>query len=263
MKVRFKLQAYMADNNANSKSFQRLRMRLINTELLRRRSANPKAPLSTNVWELDDGAIVGVDDLDEADVTKVFAVGLSVQTWRFLHSPVILNTVSLLDRDNRLGGVFARMTLKHISPQVVIDERFFLQAVLKLKTAYGSNSSRAKVLRAALNAYWDALHAVHTRSRFLSLSAALELAVNADRPKGKELGGRELIRFVAEGVDGFDRPEVHRLRKLNNTLKHARALHTYRGDVVNVGREAGQMKRLTDHLLAKRFSFELPPTYGK
>ena len=261
--VRFKLQAYMADNNANSRSFQRLRMRLINTDLLRRRSANPKAPLSTNVWELADGAVVGLNDLDDADVSKVFAIGLSVQTWRFLHSPVILNTVSLLDRDQPPGGVFGRVSLKHISPQVVIDERFFMQAVLKLKTAYGSNSSRAKVLRAALNAYWDALHAVHTRSRFLSLSAALELAVNADSPKGKELDGRDLVRFVAESVEGFDRSEIRRLRGLNNTLKHARALRTYRGDVVNVGWEAGQMKRLTDHLLAKSFSFELPPTYEK
>jgi hypothetical protein len=256
-RVEYKLQAYMADNDAGAGGFTRIRLRLVNAHRLSRRRANPKAPQSTYVWALDDRTIVGLPDLDSHQAAKVFAIALSVQSRRVLHSPVILNTVTVPEYSRR--GPSLRASPMLISPRYTVDERFFVEAATALKAVWGMSGDWGRLMRAAINAYWDALHAVQTRSRFLSLYAALELLVNA-LPK-EEKGGR--FDKKAAGLAGASPAEIQPLRDLNNRLKHAKALRTFGGETMSVGGESRDLKGLVDQCIATRCSFSLPTTHSR
>ena len=56
MKVSYKLQAYMADNDAHDTGSTRMKLRLVKTRhRLSRRATNTTARQSTNLWTLHDG----------------------------------------------------------------------------------------------------------------------------------------------------------------------------------------------------------------
>ena len=254
--VRYKLQAYMADNDVGKRSFQTVRLRLANARVLSRRRANRGAPLSTYLWSLEDAAVIGLRDLDERDAAKIFAIGLSVQSWRFLHSPVILSTVAALDYDP--GTDVGRVSIKLTSPTVVLDEQLFLQAAQGLKAAWMIPGSRGDILREAINSYWDALHAVLRRSRILSLWAALEKAVNDD---GKSRPGGSFDRHAATAT-GWEEADIKRLRDLTRWLKHSNVVaKPPPGITDDMDRDASKVKQLADRAIASRLNFPLSTVY--
>lgn len=256
--VEFRLQAFMVDNDPG---YTKARLRLVNAGHLRRASVERRAPQPTYVWTLDDASIIGYPDIGEREAAKVFSIALSVQSWRFLHSPVILRRVSSLRI--KPSPQVSSPTIGMTSPLVRVDERSFIQAARELKKVLAMRGTRGKIMRAALNAYWDALFSARTRSRFLSLWAAFELALNADRPSGKELSGGDLDMAAAR-ITTLGPQDIQALRKLNNRLKHARSLRTYGAESAPfVGRESGTLKRLVDQSFAARLGFSLSPTYDQ
>lgn len=256
--AKFELQAFMTDNDAGERSGTEVPLELVDARVMHCVPADQPAPQSTYDWTLDDATVIGVPDIDHRDAAKVFAIALSMQAWRVLHSPVILSTVSLLHtvRRGRLfaGGVGTKLT----SRVVTVDEGSFVEAAQALKRVWTMEGERGKIMREALNSYWDALHSVRTRSRFLSFWAAFERAVNDD---GKR---RDSTRFDdhAASATSFNSGEIGRLRGLTRLLKHADALG--RADTTlpqHMGPDSAKLKRLVDRSLAARLGFSLSAIY--
>lgn len=257
-RVEYKLQAYMADNDVGEMMSTRARFRLVNKQHLSRRPANPRAPQSTYTWALDDSSIIGLHVLDDHDAAKVFAIALSMQTWRFLHSPVILNTVA--DLKYAPGGMFGTIRLKHTSPQWVLDERSFVAAAEGLKAVFTVPEARGDILREAVNSYWDALHSVQRRSRLLSLWAAFERAVNDD---GRRRDGAKFDCHAAIAT-GCTENDIEPLRRLTTWLKHADAVTKVPHEITeNIGRSSASVKRLADRAIAARLGFALSAFYSR
>jgi hypothetical protein len=254
----FQLQAFLADNDAGEKAWTVAPIELVNHRLLHCALADQPAPQATYDWTLDDATVIGLPDIDHRDAAKVFAVALSVQSWRVLHSPVILSTVSLLHIVRRgllfTGGVGTKLTTR----VVTVDEGAFVEAGQALKSVWIMGEERGKVMREALNSYWDALHSVRARSRFLNLWAAFERAVNDD---GRRRDAGKFDEHAASATS-FGSEEIKPLRDLTRQLKHADAL--VRADTTlpqNMGPESARLKRLVDHALAARLRFSLSATY--
>lgn len=258
IRVEYKLQAYMADNDAGDRSFIRIRLRLVNAHHLSRRPANPRAPQSTYIWTLGDGSVIGLPDLDDRDAAKVFAIALSVQSWRFLHSPVILSTVAVPEYKPLGPSLGVSTTL--ISARRVLDERSFVEAADKLKAVWIMGGARGDILREAVNSYWDALHSVQRRSRFLNLWAAFERAVNDD---GIQRTGKKFDSHAA-GVTGWEAAEITPLRDLSRWLKHADTVRKLPSQVArNMGQDSAKVKQLADRAIAARLGFALSTTYSR
>ena len=215
--AKFQLQAFMVDNDAGERSRTEVPIELVNSRSLHLTPAGQVAPQSTYDWTLDDARMIGFPGIGERKAEKVFAIALSVQAWRFLHSPVIVSTVSLLHivRRGRVRTGLVGASLR--SPPNTIDENSFIEAAKGLKTAWTMDESRGKIMREAMNSYWDALHSVHVRSRFLSLWAALERAVNDD---GVTRTGHKFDTHAAS-ITSFSPGDIKPLRNLNSWLKHA------------------------------------------
>jgi len=254
----FQLQAFMVDNDAGERSRTEVPIELVNSRSLHLTPACQVAPQSTYVWTLDDARMIGFPDIDERKAAKVFAIALSVQAWRFLHSPVILSTVSLLHiiRGGRVrtGGVGSSLS----SRPITIDEDSFIEAAKRLKTAWTMEESRGRIMREAMNTYWDALHSVHVRSRFLSLWAALERAVNDD---GVKRTGDKFDTHAAR-ITSFRPGDIKPLRDLNNWLKHADRVQRHEAETAaKKGVRSQMLKKLVDQSIAARLGFVLSPTY--
>lgn len=254
----FQLQAFLADNDAGEKAWTVAPIELVNSRLLHCALADQPAPQSTYNWTLDEPTAIGLPDIEHRDAAKVFAVALSMQAWRVLHSPVILSTVSLLHtvRRGRLfaGGVGTKLT----SRVVTVGEGSFVETAQGLKRVWTMEGERGKVMREALNSYWDALHSVRARSRFLNLWAVLERAVNDD---ARRRDGSNFDDHAANATR-LSSDEIKRLRDLTRQMKHADAL--VRADTTlpqNMGPESAKLKRLVDRSLAARLEFSLSATY--
>ena len=246
----------MADNDAHDTGSTRMKLRLVKTRhRLSRRATNTTARQSTNLWTLHDGTIVGLPDLDQRHAARVFAIALSVQSWRFLHSPVIISTVSELD----LGRI-PPLTTQMTSPRVLLDVDRFAAAAEGLTSVWTMDGPRGEILREALNSYWDALHSVHRRARILNLWAAFEKAVNDD---GERRTGRNFDRHASEATT-WEKTEIHRLRDLTRWLKHPDVIAELPDGVrENIPVDAGRIKRLTDLALADRLEFDLSAAYDE
>lgn len=257
-RAEFQLQAFMVDNDAGEGAWTVAEIDLVKSRLLHLAPVAQAAPLSTYVWTLDDATIIGLPDIDHRQAAKVFAVALSVQAWRFFHSPVIVSTVSALRISPK--GLFGSVTTKLTSPRVTVEESSFVEAATALKTVWAMSGTRGKIIQEALNSYWDALHSVHRRSRFLSLWAAFERAVNDDG------GDRRGTRFdnYAASITSFGCGDIKPLRELNNWLKHANQVREHEAEIAaNIGVSSRTLKRLVDQSLASRLGFSLSATYDQ
>jgi hypothetical protein len=254
----FQLQAFMVDNDGGERSGTEVPIELVNSRSLHLTPAGQAAPQSTYVWTLDDARMIGFPDIEERKAAKVFAIALSVQAWRFLHSPVILSTVSLLHivRRGRVRTGLVGSSLR--SAPITIDEDSFIEAASRLKTVWTMGGIRGKIMREAMNSYWDALHSVHVRSRFLSLWAALERAVNDDGVKraGDRFDGH------AASITSFSPGDIKPLRNLNNWLKHPdRVKRDEAETAAKKGVRSQTLKKLVDQSVSARLGFALSPTY--
>lgn len=261
-----KLQVYMTDNDAGERSFTRARFRLVNTNSLSRKRANRSAPQSTYVWTLDDPSMIGMPDVSVDEGAKVFAIALSMQTQRFLHSPVILSTVAVpaVERsgpDFLVGGIRTVLSSPGTgSHPNIIDERKFAAAARCLRTVWSVRSSRGDILRESLNSYWDALHTVQRRGRILSLWAAFERAINDD---GERRPGKKFDRHAARAT-GIEAQEIGSLRDLTRFLKHADVVVKPPADVTeSIASDSRRIKELADRAIAARLDIELPVTYTR
>jgi hypothetical protein len=204
---------------------------------------------------LDDASLIGYPAIDADHPAIVFAISLSMQSWRLLYSPVLL--LSMDSWGVAPSPDIPSPTIGLGTPPIVVDERAFLLAAAALKTTPTITGNQGRILRAAANAYWDALHSVRTRSRFLSLYAAFELAVNASGAdeKGKRFDAK------AAALIGATADQIEPLRQLNRQLKHTTAVLQFDEATPSLGRESGRLKRLTDRALAARLHHQLPSTY--
>ena len=139
-----------------------------------------------------------------------------------------------------------------------MDEGAFIEAARRLRGLWALSGDPGKILLEAVNSYWDALHSVHIRSRWLSLWSAFERAVNHD---GVGRSGKRFDQH-ASSATGTDCADIARLRELNNQLKHADALSRLASLRVEVKAvDAGTLKRLCDKSLATRIGFNLSGHY--
>jgi len=241
----------MVDNDVD---WTEVRLSLANPCHLHYEEIAPQSPQPTYKWTLDDASLIGYPAIDERDAAIVFAISISVQSWRLLHSPVLL-----LGRDSwgvTPGPEVRSPRVGMTTPPIVVDERSFLKAAAAFSAVPTMTSTEGKIIRAAVNAYWDAMHSVWTRSRFLSLYAAFELTVNA---VGTVTSGLKLDAKAAALIDAPP-ADIKPLRDLNNRFKHARAVRLF-GEATSFRGESGHLKRLTDRALAVRLHYQLPSTY--
>lgn len=248
------LQPFLVDNDVG---FTEVHLSLENQCHLHYQEIAPRSPQPTYKWTLDDASLIAYPTIGQQHAAAVFAISLSMQSWRLLYSPVLLLRVDYWAVDP--GPDVPSPTIGMGTPLIVVDERSFLKAAAALSPVPTMTNTEGIIIRAAMNAYWDALYSVRTRSRFLSLYAAFELTVNASGrdEKGKRFDAKAaaLIRAAAD--------QIEPLRQLNRQLKHATAVLQFDEATPSFGRESGRLKRLTDRALAARLHFQLPSTYDE
>ena len=253
-KAEFLLGAFMVDNDVGERAATIFRLKIANEHRLHKTALRPTALVSRYRWTLDDAAIIGIPDIDDWAAAKVFVIALTVQSSRSLHSPVIVSTVSLLHVERH--GLVGELKTKLTSPPVTIDEEAFVDAAKALSKGWAWKGTRGRIMREAVNSYWDALHSVHRRSRFLELWAAFEKLANIDAKRN--LGGASLDAHAAR-VASAKPADILPLRRLNNWLKHPQEKRPAGAD--DIGQEARKLKRLLDQCLSGRLSFSLSNTY--
>ncbi len=257
MSVSLRLQIVYVDNDVGERSATISRISLKNERLLHLEQEPEPKLLTTCLWTLDDPSVIGIPDLDETEATKVFALALSVQSSRFLHSPVIIDTVSALGIDKK--GMFGILSTKLVSPEVELDEDKFVEAAAALRKMWSRGGRSREVLLAAINSYWDGHLSVHVRSRYLNLWAALERLANAYSKKS--VNGGDLDRRIG-WLAGRVPHRIEPLRRLNNHLKHADSVRQLPASTIaNIGRDSRLLKQLVDRSLARRCHFKMSRTY--
>ncbi len=167
------LQAFMADNDPGSarSGFEVLNQRHLRLTRLE------EGPYPAQTWNLDDASLIGHGSIADGDLEMIFCIALSLQAWLFLHSPILVSRVSRarIEPSPQVGNI----TLGMSGYVVRIDEQSLYAAASGLCRGLRMTGDKGKMMRAAINAYWDAVQSVRLRPRFLNLWAALELSINA------------------------------------------------------------------------------------
>lgn len=212
-----------------------------------------EGPYPAQTWSLDDAALIGHGSVADDHLQMIFCISLSLQAWLFLHSPIIVSRVSSPSIEP--GPQVSAVTLGMSGYVVRIDEQSLYAAASGLCRGLLMTGDKGKMMRAAINAYWDAVQSVRLRPRFLNLWAALELSINAtgERPRGPKFDNK-----ISRATHVSPKKHIAPLRQLNNKLKHGK-----RGEepVRFVGSESSRLKRLVDRAFAHRLGFALSPTY--
>ena len=210
----------------------------------------------THRWTLNDPAVIGYPQIGEHNALVVFAIALSMQNQLFLHSPAILREISVLSASP--SPLVPTPGIGMSGYVVKIDEELFVAMAIRLKNSWALPGKRGVALRAALAAYWDALHSIRVRSRYLNVYAAFELAVNHLQEKTSDRFDRKAGNLTRRSP-----AVIKNLRELNNSLKHSKAAATYGQRTAYIGLQSRNLKGLLDRSLAKRLGFRLPVTYGQ
>jgi len=248
------LQAFMADNNVGDRAATEVNLELANASRFTVSRLSGWFPQATYSWTLSDPALIGLPTLDTSDAAKLMAVGLSTQHYRVLHSPVLLHNVSELQLHK--PGPSGVVSFVVGPPRIKLDEAYVVQAIEALRQTWLGTDDRAFILREAIDNYWDALHSVQRRSRYLNLWAALEKVVNSDSVgRDGKIFDQEVATLTHIAVT-----TIESLRQLNNQVKHvpkpARLATGVRLDVTGV--QSRDAKQLLDLSLAARVGFSLP-----
>ena len=252
MSIEYVLQAFLADNNAGAKASSTTEIALTNASQIKLTLLENNFPLSTYRWEFDAQAVPGLLDLDIENSAKVLAVGLSMQHARILHSPVLLYTISAIELHR--SGIHGDLSNRIILRPFDLEEHKILENWSRI-AQFMKAPTNLHVLE-ALDNYWDALHSVMRRSRYLNLWASLEKASNHD---GRSRNGSEFDKRVV-AITKVDESKVCALRTLNNDLKHiARPAREATGNAVLVtGPDSAAVKALLDLTLSQFFGLSSP-----